>query len=367
MTDPEAGRKARNDADSQEQSPAETSTATESAVEGKTAQQHSKFSYSGPSIYANESDAPGPVPRKGSDENRDQHEAEGSGDNYRWISPHVPNWEALRSQHAEIAKKLEHGPRIETVVLAADIRRSTFLMREARDPNVFAGTLNRFISEAQGRIFHTGGWFDKFTGDGFLAYWPYGMLLPRPEDDWSEDRRNEFEKERNKLLLQAAVYACRTAKYLFDEFNKEIIPRFRLNSRNFPRAAGLAMGMDSGLVSLLRVAGDLTIVGPAVVGAVRMTSAATEANETVANVSLGEFLSRNESLLRWHNNIPSEIRSEYRSTKEYPDGQEVYTIRFGPQETTDPTGEQDSSASQEKPPDPEGQGADKTSGGSPNA
>ena len=311
------------------------------------------FEFSGPSIYS-EPGSPYPVPDQPSSDATDQEEKSNSSKSNGWLSPHVPGWDNLNEGiQQKIAERVGGGLRVETVVLAADIRRSTFLMREARNPNDFAETLNRFVSKAQARIFKTGGWFDKFTGDGFLAYWPFGADLVKTAED--------YDAKRVRLLLQSAVRACSTAKALFDDFNKDIIPRFRLNSQNFPEAAGLAMGMDSGEVSLVCVAGDLTIVGPAVVGSVRMTSAAGKANETVANVSLGEFLSRNESALRWHSTIPTEVRPEYRSTKEYPDGQEVYTIRFGAH-TPKASGEKNiagpaETSQKEKPPDSKSQGA----------
>ena len=55
-------------------------------------------------------------------------------------------------------------------VMAADIRESTTLMKEAIRFERFASVMDRFVSLVRLGI-RKGRWFDKFTGDGFLAYW----------------------------------------------------------------------------------------------------------------------------------------------------------------------------------------------------
>ena len=73
---------------------------------------------------------------------------------------------------------------------------------------------------------------------------------------------------------------------------------------------------------------ELTIVGPPVVGAVRMVTAASRPKEIVANVYLGEHLSEHQDGV--YQALGVTATREYRPTKEYPKGQEVYALTFDP-------------------------------------
>ncbi|MFH9824823.1 hypothetical protein [Streptomyces bobili] len=199
-----------------------------------------------------------------------------------------------------------------SIIMAADIRRSTFLMKEAVDEDMYAHILGTFIGSARRYIHESNGWFDKFTGDGFLAFWPYGFDAS-PAAGAS-----------GGLFFESAVNVLSVAKTMLQTFNYRVIPQLRSNSRNFPKSAGLSIGIDAGKVRLLEIAEDLTIVAPAVVGAVRMVSAA-RVGEVLLNVYLGEFLERNESEVESQGGLC--ISLDYRPTKEY-DAQEVYMAQF---------------------------------------
>ncbi len=93
------------------------------------------------------------------------------------------------------------------------------------------------------------------------------------------------------------------------------------------RDTGLSVGIDAGQCRIVEIAGALTIVGTTVVGAVRMVNSAIEPWETIVNVYLGEYLER--ALARSQVKLES-VHREYRSTKEYPEGQEVYNVKFKP-------------------------------------
>ena len=110
------------------------------------------------------------------------------------------------------------------------------------------------------------GWFDKFTGDGFLAYWIC--------DDEAD------------LMACASAAALPGCAYVLHQFHSHLLDRFRRNSRNLPDEAGLAIGIDAGPTYVVDMGGDYTIVGPAVVGAVRMVSAATTPGDVLCNVFL---------------------------------------------------------------------------------
>ncbi|MGO8877172.1 MAG: adenylate/guanylate cyclase domain-containing protein [Acidimicrobiales bacterium] len=186
------------------------------------------------------------------------------------------------------------------VVISCDIGKSTFLMKEAVSPARYASTLDQYVSAAKHVVRNHAGWFDKFTGDGFLAYWPYGQgdLIPTIE-----------------MVIKAMLVAI-------DFFNDKFIPLFRANSQNFPDGVGISMGLDAGTCFPAVVADDLTIIGAPVVGAVRMGSVAL-ASEFISNVYAGEFLYTHQGSL-----FPAgiSIGQEYRDTKEYR--QQVFPITW---------------------------------------
>jgi class 3 adenylate cyclase len=156
---------------------------------------------------------------------------------------------------------------VELVVMAADIRRSSILMKEAADLHQFALTLGEFVEAARNRVWEQSGWFDKFTGDGFLAYWPYD----------------------NQTKAQVVRSVIETTVSLRADFRQLYIPQFAANSQNFPEDVGLAIGLDSGSAKVVGIVNEPTIVGPAVVGAVRMVAEAA-AWTVLLNVHLGEYV-----------------------------------------------------------------------------
>jgi class 3 adenylate cyclase len=193
------------------------------------------------------------------------------------------------------------GQTVNVVVLCVDIRSSTALMREAINPHKFAAILTHFVDEAQRIIQESNGWFDNFTGDGFLAYWP---IDPETVNDDT---------------LRIARFCSITLDY----FRDHLIGNFKENSRNFPSTAGLSIGIDAGPLNLVKVAGYLTVVGPPVVGAVRMVSLAAP-YEILANVSIGHHLETNPNIAR--DLRLKAVRRMIKRSKEYPHGQEVYRL-----------------------------------------
>jgi class 3 adenylate cyclase len=196
---------------------------------------------------------------------------------------------------------VKSGEPISMLVLAADIRASTSLMKEAIDFRAFASAIGGFATNAGKQIRKERGWFDKFTGDGFLAYW----LVDQ------RDRSTYF----HELLLVAG-----RIMHVFREWAE---PQLRQNSHNYPANVGISVGIDAGPGYLVEVANDLTIVGLPVVGAVRMVSVA-KPFEAVVNVSLGEQLVTRGELLE---QVTATIAREVRTTKEYSQGQVVYVLR----------------------------------------
>ena len=185
-------------------------------------------------------------------------------------------------------------------VVIGDIRGSTYLMREAISSREYAIITTTFTEKIRRLAQETSGWFDKFTGDGFVVYWIYG---------------NKPSKFLNEVLA-----FCRRAQESFEE---EIFPEHRKNARNLPAHVGLALGIDSGRCALEEIAGDFTVIGHAVVGATRMAEAASK-GETLCNIRMGHVLSADPSL-----KDAIELRETIAKTKEYPEhGQEAYHLSF---------------------------------------
>ncbi len=229
----------------------------------------------------------------------------------RLVKPHAPpDWQQ-RFRKTELLDALIDGEPIQMFVMAADIRGSTLLMKEAVTFGSFALVMDKFVTSVRRGIRRTGGWFDKFTGDGFLAYW---IVQPAPSDEYE------------RSFVQTTGDVAHTAHSLIEFFHRLVMEDFRANSRNLPAGVGLSMGLDAGPAYLVQIAGELTVVGPPVVGAVRMVTAAELPREIVANVYLGERLRDGQDAV--YRELGVTVTREYRSTKEYPNGQEVYALTF---------------------------------------
>jgi len=227
-----------------------------------------------------------------------------------------PDWEK-RFRRDELLDAIIDGEPLQMFVMAADIRESTMLMKEAVRFERFAFIMDKFVTAVRRGIGSPGGWFDKFTGDGFLAYW---VVQSAPEDEY--DRR----------FVQAAGNIVHTAQSLIDFFHRRVLEDFRSNSRNLSEGVGLSMGLDAGPGYLVQIGGELTVVGPPVVGAVRMVTAAARPREIIANIFLGERLRAEQESV--YAGLGVTVTRQHRPTKEYPRGQEVYALTFE-QETPD--------------------------------
>jgi class 3 adenylate cyclase len=229
----------------------------------------------------------------------------------RLLKPHAPpDWER-RFRKTELLDSVIDGEPIQMFVMAADIRESTTLMKEAVRFERFALVMDKFVTSVRRGIRRSGGWFDKFTGDGFLAYW---IVQPASADEYEE------------RFVQTAGDIAHTAHSLIDLFHRRVLEDFRNNSRNLSVGVGLSMGLDAGPGYLVKIADELTVVGSPVVGAVRMVTAAALPHEIVANVYLGERLRDEQDGV--YEALGVTVTREFRPTKEYPKGQEVYALTF---------------------------------------
>jgi class 3 adenylate cyclase len=210
-----------------------------------------------------------------------------------------PHWERIISKQ-ELHHLLDAGDQTGVHVVVGDIRGSTLLMREAVSSREYAMISTSFAETVLRVAQKSSGWFDKFTGDGFIVYWIYGS--------------------KPSLFLREAMSFCRTIHGIFKE---DILPEHRKNTRNLPAHVGLSLGVDSGRCSMEVVAGDFTMIGHAVVGAVRMVDAAKK-GETLCNIRTGQLLLNEPSV-----KDIIELKDTIVKTKEYSDtGQEAYSITF---------------------------------------
>ncbi len=229
----------------------------------------------------------------------------------RLLKPHAPpDWEH-RFRKDELLDAVIDGEPIQMFVMAADIRESTTLMKEAVRFERFALVMDKFVTSVRRGIRGSGGWFDKFTGDGFLAYWIVQSGSP-----------SEYEER----FVQTAGDVAHTANTLVDLFHRRVLEDFRSNSRNLSAGVGLSMGLDAGPGLLVKIADELTVVGSPIVGAVRMVTAASLPWEIVSNVYLGERLREGQEGV--YQALGVTATREFRPTKEYPRGQEVYVLTF---------------------------------------
>jgi class 3 adenylate cyclase len=142
-----------------------------------------------------------------------------------------------------------NGEPTDAFVVSIDIRRSTDLMLKARDPKLYAEFLLTMAVGLKETVVGNFGVFDKFTGDGVLAFFP------------------SFYTGHD-----AGLWAVKTAIECHDLFARH----YRLHRSSFTailNRVGLGIGIDYGRVHIVEIGADVTVVGTPVVYACRMSGA----------------------------------------------------------------------------------------------
>lgn len=164
----------------------------------------------------------------------------------------------------EFKLKFENGTPYDSVVVSIDIRRSTELMLKARKPELFSKFITELSEKLSQIIINNFGIFDKFTGDGILAFFP------------------KFYSGENAILR-----SLKAAQECHNVFNEHYY-----NSRDcfniFIKDVGLGIGIDYGNITLVNTSNELTVVGIPVVYACRMSGA--KAGDTLLNQPAKEEL-----------------------------------------------------------------------------
>jgi len=162
------------------------------------------------------------------------------------VAPEAEN--AILTRNALADKFLDEKRVQDAFVVSIDMRRSTDLMVKARSPAHFAAFMTELCSELAEAIKQEYGVFDKFTGDGVLAFFP------------------EFFS--GKDAGYHALMMGESALLIFSE----CCLRHRSSFTAVLRDVHVTVGIDYGPVHLVQVAGGLTVVGVAVVYACRLAT-----------------------------------------------------------------------------------------------
>lgn len=166
----------------------------------------------------------------------------------------------------DFQEKFQNNTNCDCVVVSIDIRSSTELMLRARTPELFSQFITKLSDSLAEIILSNYGVFDKFTGDGILAFFP-----------------KFFSGETAILRAIKAAEECHLAfKTHYD--------KCRGHFNVFIRNTGLGIGIDYGSVMLVNNVRELTVVGVPVVYACRMSNA--KAGDTLLNQPAKEELEK---------------------------------------------------------------------------
>jgi len=154
----------------------------------------------------------------------------------------------------------------DSVVVSIDIRRSTELMLKARKPELFSKFITELSQKLRNVILVNFGIFDKFTGDGILAFFP------------------KFYS--GEVAIIRALKASEECHLIFKEHYRNSRECFNV----FINDIGLGIGIDYGNVTLVNNENELTVVGIPVVYACRMGGA--KAGQTLLNQPAKEEIAR---------------------------------------------------------------------------
>jgi class 3 adenylate cyclase len=175
----------------------------------------------------------------------------------RWRG-HLPKSTFVDDQDQLVKRASESA----TIVCVGDIRRSQDLMTYSDEPEDFSKRMVAFITTTRELIEKHNGFFDKFTGDGFLAYFNESVCRAGGTD--YVDCFLSFLQDIRSFCVAH-----------FNEWSRAI--------RKLPDSnVGLAIGADHGVVRFHDLDNHLVAVGEAIVWASRMTSVAA-ANEVIVN------------------------------------------------------------------------------------
>lgn len=139
----------------------------------------------------------------------------------------------------------------DTIAIVADIRRSQDLMTYSSS-EIYSSKIIEFTGAVKDIILTSNGIFDKFTGDGFIAYYNKHMCETNGSDYYNQ-------------MWYACVRIMEYANSFFEEWSKLL--------RKVPEEnIGLSIGVDSGKILFTILDHQVFAVGEPCVWATRMSS-----------------------------------------------------------------------------------------------
>ena len=176
---------------------------------------------------------------------------------------------------ADPQEVMEKACRSTTIVVVGDIRRSQDLMTYAMDGQDFTRRMVEFISKTRSMLDQYGGFFDKFTGDGFIGYFNESIC-----ELYGSNHIDSFTG-----FIREFTAFCNSH---FREWVKFV--------RKVPaQRVGLAVGADIGQVTFQSLNYHVVAVSESIVWASRMASAA-RAEEVLVNNLLYQSLKQRKDL-----------------------------------------------------------------------
>lgn len=152
----------------------------------------------------------------------------------------------------------------DTVVMVADIRRSQDLITYGPSPNAYREQIIGFLSEIRKILKEDYAIYDRFTGDGFIAYF------------------NQFVCEQEgRDYYEMTLDACRRIQ----SFSENFFRKWSSQIRKIPvEPIGLSIGIDSGLVDFKDIDNQFFAIGDACVWATRMCNAGKRGDVIFNNI-----------------------------------------------------------------------------------
>ena len=180
--------------------------------------------------------------------------------------PHVKQSAQIKLRNnTSFAKNFDPDSTCSSVAMSIDIRNSTNLMLCAKSDKSFAEFITILIHCLINIVLSNYGFYDKFTGDGLLCYFP------------------KFYSGKSSIY-----YALKTAKEAHSLFN-EIYQASYSYFSNVPDDVGFGIGISYGDAYLTSINGSLTLIGHTVVSAVRLSSAPKVGQTYINQAALDEL------------------------------------------------------------------------------
>lgn len=152
----------------------------------------------------------------------------------------------------------------DTLVVVGDIRRSQDLMTYGCNPDTYREKIIEFMNRTREILKNNCGLYDRFTGDGFIAYFNQYMC--------DQEGRDYYE-----MMIKSCREILEFSNPFFEDWTKLL--------RRIPDTdIGLCIGVDSGIVSFKDLNNQLFAIGDACVWATRMNSAGGKGDIVLNNI-----------------------------------------------------------------------------------